>query len=228
MTYTIKELPHEERPRERLLKFGPESMASSELIAIILGSGMKGKSVLTLAKEIIGHFGSLSKIADATVEELCQIKGMGKAKAVQLKAAFSLGMKAARSLKPSKYRIDSPENAYQLVREELENEKREVFLVILLDTKAYHIRHDVVSIGSLSNTLVHPREVFYPAVRHKAASLLLTHNHPSGDPTPSSKDIAITKKLISVGEIMGIRVNDHIIIGKQSYISLRQRGVAFS
>ena len=227
MTYSIKQLPYEERPRERLLAFGPEAMASSELIAIILGSGMKGKSVLSLSKEILGQFGTLPKVADATVEELCQIKGMGKAKAVQLKAAFSLGMKAARSLKPSSYRIDSPEKAYQLVREELENEKRELFLVILLDTKGILIRHEVVSIGTLSNALVHPREVFYPAVRHKAASLLLAHNHPSGDPSPSSQDLSITKKLVSVGNLMGIRVNDHIIIGHNSYVSLRQEGVDF-
>lgn len=227
MTYSIKQLPDEERPRERLLAYGAEAIASSELIAIILGSGMKGKSVLSLSREILGHFGSLSKVADATIAELCQIKGMGKAKAVQLKAAFSLGMKAARSLKPSKYHIDSPENAYQLVREELENEKREVFLVILLDTKGILIRHELVSIGSLSNTLVHPREVFYPAIRHKAASILLAHNHPSGDPTPSQQDLSITKKLISVGSLMGIRVNDHIIVGHGSYVSLRQQGVEF-
>lgn len=227
MSYSIKQLPIEERPRERLLAFGPEAVSSSELIAIILSSGTKGKSVLTMAKELITYFGSLSRLADATIEELCQIKGLGKAKAIQLKAAFSLGMKASRAFKPSRYCIDSPERAYQLVKDDLESEKREFFLVVLQDARANHIRNEVVSIGSLSHTLVHPREVFYPAIRHKAASIILVHNHPSGDPTPSKEDLAVTNKLVSIGNMMGIKVNDHLVIGNASYISLRQQGLGF-
>lgn len=217
-------MPAEERPRERLLQHGPEAMATAELIAIILGSGMKGCSVLQLSQAIVNRFGSIQNLSEATIEELCQIKGLGQAKALQLKAAFSLGIRVSKQAPSIKYRIEHPLHAYNLVKDELEKEKRELFVVILQDIKGCVLNHQVVAIGTLSNTLVHPREVFYPAIRHSAASMILIHNHPSGDPTPSQQDFEITKKLIEVGKLMGIPVNDHIIVGEQSYVSLRQRG----
>lgn len=227
--YSIQKLPEEERPRERLLRHGPEAMATSELIAIILGSGMQGIPVLQLAQEIVQRFENLKQLSEATIEELCQIKGLGKAKALQVKAAFSLGLRAARqNAVAPKYRIENPIHAYHLVKEELEREKRELFIAILLDVKGCVICQQVISIGTLSNTLVHPREVFYPAIRHNAASMIVVHNHPSGDPTPSKQDFDITKTLIAAGALMGIPVNDHIIVGEQNYISLRQQGLAFN
>lgn len=222
--YSIQNLPVEDRPRERFLRYGAEAMAISELIAIILGSGMKGIPILQLSQSILAHFGSIDKLAGATIEELCQIKGLGHAKALQLKAAFSLSARLSKQANTIKYRIENPLHAYNLVKEELQNESRELFMVILQDAKGCAIIHQVISIGTLTNVLVHPREVFYPAIRHHAASIILIHNHPSGDPTPSKQDYDLTETLIEVGKVMGIPVNDHLITGANSFLSLRQLG----
>lgn len=227
MTYSLLQLPEDERPRERMLRHGPEAMSTQELIAIVLGSGIKGMPVLQLAHELLIKFGSLQKLTEATIEELCTVKGLGHAKAIQLKAAFSIGIRASRQASTLKARIEHPLHAYHLVKDELEIEKRELFVVILLDVRNCVICHQVVAIGTLSNTLVHPREVFYPAIRHKAASVILVHNHPSGDPTPSREDYDVTKNLVDVGKLMGIPVNDHLIIGDANFISLRQKGFVF-
>lgn len=221
--YRIQNLPESERPRERLLKHGPEALSTAELIAVILGSGTRGVSVLDLAQGLISHFGTLQKLSEATVEELCQMKGMGRAKAIQLRAAISLGLRTGRIVAEEKYRIRSPQHAYQFVKEELEKEKREVFLALLLDVKGCVIGRHVVSIGTLSNSLVHPREAFYPAIRHKASSVVLAHNHPSGDPTPSPDDISTTQRLVEAGKMIGIPVQDHLIVGANSFVSLRQK-----
>jgi len=225
--YSMAALPADERPRERLHRLGSEAMSTAELIAIVLGSGMKGCSVLQLANQVVSHFGSLSALAEATVAELCLIKGLGKAKAIQLKAAFSLGGRLSKQSFTQKYRIESPLHAYNLVKDELANEKKEWFVVILLDVKGFVIAQEVVAIGTLSETLVHPREVFYPAIRHCASSVILIHNHPSGDPKPSKEDYTITEILVKVGSLMSIPVRDHIIIGKERYISLKQEGFSF-
>ncbi len=225
--YSIQHLPEEERPRERLMRSGAESLSTSELIAIILGSGTKAKPILQLAHEIVARFGGLRQLAEATLSELLEIKGIGIAKAIQLQAAFNLGMRASKQVVTPKYRIEHPLHAYYLLKEELEHEKRELFVVILQDIKGYVICHEIVSIGNLSQTLVHPREVFYPAIRHKAASLIVAHNHPSGDPTPSSQDFTLTKTLVEASLLMSIPLHDHLIIGQQRYISLRQEGFPF-
>lgn len=227
LTYSIRSLPEEERPRERLHRFGAEAMSTAELVAILLGSGTKGRSVLQLAHEIVAHFGSIQALADATVAELCEIKGLGIAKAVQIKAAFNLGIRLSKQVICPKYRIEHPVHAYNLVKDELAQEKRELLMVILLDTKGFVIAQEVVSIGTLSETLVHPREVFYPAIRHKAASLVLVHNHPSGDPTPSTEDYEVTELLSKAGSMMSIPIHDHLIIGATNFISLRQKGFVF-
>lgn len=226
--YCIHHIPESDRPRERLLKYGPEAMATAELLAVILGSGIKGISVLQLAQNIVTRFSTLKRLSEATVEEFCQIKGLGRAKAIQLRASLSLGMRASRKVLSSKYKIKGPTQAYHLVKDELQNEKREMLVIILQDVKGYVINHQVVSIGTLSHALIHPREIFYPAVRHKAASLILVHNHPSGDPDPSKEDFEATNHLIEVGKLMGIPINDHLIIGENSFVSLRQKGVAFA
>lgn len=226
--YSILHLPEEERPRERLSRHGPEALSTAELIAIILGSGSKGFPVLQLAHDIVARFGSIKDLADATVVELCQIKGLGNVKAIQLKAALSLGARLSKHTIGAKYRIESPVHAYHLVKDELAHAKREFFVVILLDVKGFLITHQVVAIGTLSQTLVHPREVFHPAIRHNAASIILAHNHPSGDPTPSEEDYQVTNQLLQVGALLSIPVNDHIIVGEQRFISLRQQGFAFN
>jgi len=226
--YSISDLPKEDRPRERLVRHGSESLSTSELIALILGSGSKSKPVLQLAQDIIVKFGGLQQLVEATLAEMLEIKGVGLAKALQLKAALSLGLRASKHTIQAKYRIEHPMHAYHLIKDGIEFQKREHFIVILQDIKGYVICHEVVSIGTLSQTIVHPREVFYPAIRHKAAGVIVAHNHPSGDPTPSFQDIELTKTLLEASQIIGIPLNDHLIIGHQCYISLRQKGGVFS
>ena len=223
--YSIHQIPESERPRERLMRFGPESLSASELVAIVLGSGTKTMPVLQLAHAIVGHFGSLQGVAEATIEELCQIKGVGLAKAIQLRASFNLGMRAGRNTTIARLKIEHPIHAYHLVKEEIQNEKREILVAILLDVKGYVICHQIVSIGTLTSTMVHPREVFYPAIRHKAASMILIHNHPSGDLTPSKEDLETTEQLVEAGEVIGIPLKDHIIVSMQGYLSLKQKGM---
>ena len=160
---------------------------------------------------------------DATVEELCQIKGIGIAKAVQLRAAFSLGRRVLNGVEGFKCKIEHPVHAYNLVKDSLEFEKQEHFVVILQNAKNFFIGKHTVAIGSLTQVAVHPREVFYPAIRHKANALIAVHNHPSGDITPSPADFELTKQLIEAGKIVGIPLNDHLIIGEKGYYSFRQK-----
>lgn len=225
--YTIHDLPCDDRPREKLLTHGADSLSNSEALAIIIGSGMRGKTVVQLAQELIASFGSMDALADATVDELKRVKGMGTAKAVQVKAAFSLAKRVQRSGGGEKPRIDTPKRAYELLRDELEGEKRECVIGLLLDVRNAVIGKEQISVGTLSESLVHPREVFYPAIRHGAAGMILAHNHPSGDPSPSPEDFQVTKTLIDAGKLLGIPLHDHIIVGKGRYISLRERGVQF-
>ena len=222
--YSIQQLPKEERPRERLLRYGSESLATSELLALILGSGTKTKSALELSKELLVKFGNLRQLTQATLAELMEVKGIGLAKALQLKAALSLGVRASKYAIEAKYRIKHPDHAYYLIKDEIEFQNREHFIAILQDSKGYVICHEIISIGTLCETLVHPREFFYPAVKHKAASIIVAHNHPSGDPTPSFQDIALTKTLVEISLMLKIPLQDHLIIGHHRYFSLRQRG----
>ncbi len=223
----IHMLPESDRPRERLRRHGAEAISTAELLAIILGSGIKGKSVLELSQDIMTQFGSLEMLAQATLAELSTIKGLGPAKALQLLAAINLGKRLARQQPVERQKIGSPAQAYAAVCDDLVDQKRELFLVVLLDTKGCKICNETVSVGTLSRTLVHPREVFYPAIRHKAARIILAHNHPSGDPTPSYEDVTVTRELIAAGKMMGIPVSDHIIVGKNNFTSLRQNGENF-
>lgn len=224
---TIKDLPEAERPRERFLKHGPGSLSTTELIAIILGKGTKGRSSLQLAHELLARFGGLKHLSEASIEELQELKGLGLAKAVQIKAAIALGFKVASIAPSDRIKVITPQQAYSLVKDLLVSEKREHFVAILLDAKSCLIRIETISIGTLTSAPVHPREVFHPAVRHNAASMILVHNHPSGDPTPSKQDKALTELLIASGKLMGISVHDHIIVAGTSYISLREQGQAF-
>jgi DNA repair protein RadC len=225
--YSILQLPAEERPRERLQRHGPEVMSTAELLAIILGSGSKGQPVLQLAHAIVAQFGSLKSLAEASVAELCQIKGLGSVKALQLRAALCLGVRLSRQSLPAKYQVENPIHAYNLVKDELAYEQREIFMVLLLDVRGGVITQEVVTIGTLSETLIHPREVFYPAIRHKAASIILIHNHPSGDPSPSPEDYEVTKQLLKAGMLISIPIHDHLIVGGNSFVSMRQEGFAF-
>lgn len=219
----LKSLPAEERPRERLLKFGPEALTLAELLAILLTCGTQSKSVLELAQELVTRFGSLTHLLEASIEELREVKGIGLAKAIQLKAAFGIALKTTQTTTPLTTPIDTAK-AYELVRHDLAHQKQEILMVILKDVRGRFIASEKVSVGTLSNVLVHPREIFFPAVRHKASSFILAHNHPSGDPTPSPADLELTRHLFRSSRIMGISLDDHLIIGADSFVSMRERG----
>ncbi len=221
---SMQNTPLQERPRERLLQWGIDALSLAELIAIVLTTGTKGRSVLEVAYEMVGHFGGIEGLLDASVEELMGIKGVGKAKAIQLKAAFGIAIKSGETYLPRLRKIGGKE-AYELVKKDLSSAKQEILVVVLKDVRGRLISYEKVSVGTLSEVLIHPREVFYPAVRHKAKSLILAHNHPSGDPTPSKADIELTRHLFRSSKVMGIDLDDHIIIGNQTFISLRDSGL---
>lgn len=220
----FKNLCKEDLPRERLMREGTEALSLTELIAILLTTGLKGKSVIELAQEMLLHFGGLNGLLDATIAELMEIKGIGHAKAIQLKAVFGIAQRAAKMGYSERISIRTPEQAYALIKDSIAHEKREVMIVLLRDVRGRMVQLEKVSIGTLSEVLVHPREVFYPAVRHKAHSFILAHNHPSGDPTPSSADLDLTRLLLKSSHVMGIALDDHLILGNNSFISLKQKG----
>lgn len=224
--FTIHDLPISERPRERLQKLGPESLSAQEILALILGRGISGESVMVTAQRLLSQFGSLKEIAGASLEELSQVRGIGLAKASQIKAAFELANRlegySEVSQKPV---VKTPENVVDVVKGRLKDKKREHFLVISLDIRSRLIKLSEISVGSLDTSIVHPREAFKEAISASAASVVFAHNHPSGDPTASEDDIKLTKRLVEAGELMGIEVLDHIIIGDRSYLSLKREGL---
>ncbi len=224
---SIKEWPEDERPRERLLKWGAEGLSTAELIAIIIKTGGRDKSALELAREALMHFSSLKEIEDAAVAEFEDIKGIGSAKIAQIKAAFELGRRLLQSDKddgplPPVFR--NSREVYEYFRPKFYGLKKERFLCALLDAKNRVFRETVVSEGTLTSSLVHPREVFREAIKEAAASVLFVHNHPSGDPNPSRDDIDITKRLVETGKVIGINVIDHIVISDGAYLSLMEKG----
>ncbi len=224
---TMKDLPEELRPRERLQAAGAAALSNAELLALIIGSGTKRESALMLAQRLLAEKGGLRFLATATFDELCRVEGIGVAKAAQIKAALELGKRLV-SLQPEmRPSICSPRDASALVLGEMSHLDREHFRVILLNTKNQVLGVAPVSVGSLNSSLVHPREVFKEAVRRNAAAIILVHNHPSGDPTPSAEDIEVTKRLVEAGKLLGIEVLDHIIIGECTYASLRERSLVF-
>jgi DNA repair protein RadC len=225
-SFTIHDLPISERPRERLQKFGVEALSAQEILALILGRGIAGESVMVTAQRLLSQFGSLKGIASASVEELSQVKGIGIAKASQIKAAFELANRLeGYSEAGSKPVVKTPDDVVGLVRGRLKGKKKEYFLALLLDTRNRLIKVAEISVGSLEGSLVHPREVFKEAISATAASVVFVHNHPSGDPTASEDDIGLTKRLAEVGEIVGIDVLDHIIIGDKNFLSLKREGL---
>jgi DNA repair protein RadC len=221
----IKDLPPEERPRERLSKHGPEALSTPELLAILLRTGTARESALDVAERIVGHFGGLRGLAGATIEQLSQIRGVGVVKAIEIRAAVELGKRISAFTQEARPVIRCPADVSQLVMSELRHEAREHFRVLLLDTRNQVIRVNTVSVGSLTESIVHPREVFSEAIRHHCAALIAVHNHPSGDPTPSPEDIQVTQRLAEAGRLLGIDLLDHVVIGDGRYVSLKERGL---
>ena len=223
---TIHDLPVSERPRERLQRLGVEALSAQEILALILGRGISGESVMVTAQRLLGRFGSLKGMAGASLEELSQIKGIGLAKASQIKAAFELANRLESYLeKADRPVVKTPDDVANLVQGKLKGKKKEYFLAILLDTRNQLIKVAEISVGSLDSSIVHPREVFKEAVSATAASVIFAHNHPSGDPEASLDDVNLTKRLAEAGEIMGIEVLDHVIIGDKKFLSLKREGL---
>ncbi|MCM2980580.1 hypothetical protein CHH55_19080 [Niallia circulans] len=220
----IRDFPNDERPRERFVKQGPESLANHELLALLIQTGSKNESVLTLANKLLVHFDGLRLLKDASLDELKEMKGIGTAKAIQLMAAIELGRRVSNLEFTDRYCIRSPEDAAKYMMNEMRFLTQEHFVCLYLNTKNQVMHKQVVFIGSLNASIVHPREVYKEAFRRSAASIICLHNHPSGDPSPSREDIEVTKRLVECGKIIGIDLLDHIIIGENKFISLKEKG----
>lgn len=224
----IKNWPEDERPREKLLQRGVGALSDAELIAIVLrtGDATTGQTALDLGREFLCRFGSLDELAQASVTEICALKGTGPAKAATILAAFELGRRLAGSqLRFGQDRFTAPEQIYHHYQQRLRGLRKEQFHILLLDSKNRILREVLISEGSLTQSIVHPREVFTQAVRDSAAAVILVHNHPSGDPTPSREDREITRRLKEAGELLGIRVLDHVIVGDQTHASFCALGL---
>jgi DNA repair protein RadC len=220
----IKDYPREERPRERFLQNGPQSLSNQELLALLLRTGTKEESVLQLSNRLIQSFEGLRLLKEASVEEMTEIKGIGEAKAIQILASVELGRRINQLNDQDRYVIRSPEDGANYCMEEMRFLTQEHFVCLYLNTKNQVLHKRTVFIGSLNASIVHPREVFKEAFRRSAASIICLHNHPSGDPSPSREDIEVTKRLVECGKIIGIEVLDHIIIGEHKYVSLKEKG----
>ena len=220
----IKELPSEERPRERLMRYGSQAVSTAELLAIVLRTGTQERSALGLAEHLITSHGGLRGISNASVQELTRIIGVGPVKAVQIAACVELGRRLASEGR-RREAITSPDEAAEKLMPRLRDATKEHFVALLLDSKNRLIKDSDISIGSLDSSIVHPREVFKEAISASAASIIVAHNHPSGDPTPSPEDRQVTARLVESGRLIGIEVVDHLIIGDGRWVSLRELGL---
>jgi DNA repair protein RadC len=217
----IKDLPKVDRPREKLEKYGPEKLSNSELLAILLGTGTKGINVVELSNKILKKF-SGNGLSKATLRELKSTFGLGTAKASEIVACFELGRRLLQNKQSAL--IFSPEDVWNELKD-IRGNKKEHFIIFFLDTRNQEIKRETISVGSLNASLVHPREVFEPAIKHLASHVIIAHNHPSGNTDPSEEDISITKRLSEAGNLLGIELVDHVIVGKSGYASFKERGL---
>ena len=222
---TIKQLPLNERPRERLIQGSEEHLTDAELLGIIIRDGTQEYSAVDLAKKLLSDYGDFRALSAVSIGELCKVKGIGPARAAQIKASLAIARRFSTIPLKTSQQFKKSSDIFHHFHERLREKKQEYFFITLLDNKNRIIKELTISIGSLTLSIVHPREVFSPAIKESAASVVFVHNHPSGDPEPSKEDIQITQRLQEVGNIVGIKVLDHIIVGNGCYVSLRDKGV---
>jgi len=220
----MHQLPHSQRPRERMIAYGVDALSHAELLAILIRTGTKNQSAVQLSTNLLQQCGSLRELVDMSVDELTAIKGIGQAKALQLLAGIELGKRVARSRLGEVVTVRSPHDAAMYMMEEMRYLKKEHFVCLFLNTKNHIIGKETLSMGTLNASLVHPREVFRAAIRSSSASIICLHNHPSGDPSPSKEDIQITQRLVEAGTLLGIEILDHLIIGDDKFVSLKEQG----
>jgi len=227
-SYTLHDLPVNERPRERMIKYGVESLSLQELLSLIFGRGSKGESVVKISQKLISTFGSLEQLSEASIEELKKIKGLGLAKACQLKACFEIAKRLVNEENLNRNKnivIKSPRDIFSLLKEKINNFNKEHFIVTSLDSRNKVIGIDVISIGTLNSSLIHPRETFEIAIKNHAAGIIICHNHPSGELKPSEDDLIVTNNLIKSGKLLGIEIADHLIISKKNYFSFKEKKI---
>lgn len=223
----IRDLPQGERPRERLVHYGAGALSTAELLAIILRVGTGGENVVRLAERLLAQYEGLPGLAQATMEELCQAKGLGEAKATQIKAALELGRRLLVAAPHERPQVLNPADAANLLMAEMSLLPQEHLRTVLLDTRSRVLKVHTVYVGSLNLTAVRVGEVFREAIRSNSAAMILVHNHPSGDPTPSPDDVQVTRQIIEAGNLLNIDVLDHLIIGRQRFVSMKERGLGF-
>jgi len=223
---TLNDLPANERPRERLIKYGIESLSLQELLSLIFGRGVKGESVINISQKLISTFGSLGQLSEASIEELKKIKGLGLAKACQLKACFEISRRLENKENLNKNKvINSPKDIFSLLKEKVINFHKEYFMIVSLDNRNKVINVDTVSVGTLNSSLIHPRETFETAIKNHAAAIIICHNHPSGELKPSEDDLVVTQNLVKAGKLLGIEISDHLIITKDGYFSFKEKKI---
>jgi DNA repair protein RadC len=221
----IMDLPECERPREKLLRYGAENLSNGELLAIILRVGNSNENIISLSNRILKEAGGLNGLLTSGSEEFLSLKGIGSAKASQLLALAEISKRFKSFKSGDEYKISQPKDAAELIMESMRHLKQECLKVIMLNTKNIVITIKDISIGSLNSSIVHPREVFCEAIKRSSASIIISHNHPSGDPAPSSEDISLTQRIKECGKLIGIELLDHIIIGNGCYVSLKEKGI---
>jgi DNA repair protein RadC len=228
MTYlTVKEMPQEERPRERMERVGPQALSTAELLALILRTGVKDENVLTMATRLLVQYSGLAGLARAEFAQIAAEHGLGPAKTAQLLAALELGRRLMAESPEERFQIRAPQDAANLLMPLLGHKEQEHFVVLYLDTRNRVLDQEILYKGSLNTSLVRVGEVFRGAVRRNCAGVIVAHNHPSGDPTPSAEDIALTRRLVDAGKLLEVDVLDHVIIGQNRFVSLRERALGF-
>lgn len=227
LRYTIHDMPNEERPRERLERHGAEALSTPEVLAILLRTGSKGENVLALATRLLIEFGGLGGLVRASFSQLASVRGIGKAKAAQLKAGLEVGRRLQIAAPEERVQISSPADAANLLMVEMGYLEQEHLRLLLLDTKNRVLASPTVYKGNVNTSVIRIAEIFREAIRHNSTALIIAHNHPSGDPSPSPEDVRITRQLVEAGSLLGIDVLDHLVIGQGRYVSLKERGLGF-